>query len=62
MSRQEQTQLLEALSQLDPEERNAIDLVFFEGLTQDELKDRLHVTSDRIRQNVEHALQKLRDA
>ena len=62
MSRQEQAQLFEALSQLDAEERNAIDLVFFEGLTQDELKERLHVTSDRIRQNVEHALQKLRDA
>ena len=62
MSRQEHTQFLQALSQLEPEERNAVDLVFFEGLTQDELKDRLHITSDRIRQNVEHALQKLRDA
>tara|TARA_B100001123_G_scaffold156807_1_gene181560 strand:+ start:14236 stop:14721 length:486 start_codon:yes stop_codon:yes gene_type:complete len=62
MSRQDQALFLEALSQLAPEERHAIDLVFFEGLTQDELKDRFDMTSDRIRLNVEHALQKLQDA
>ena len=62
MSRQDQALFLEALSQLAPEERHAIDLVFFEGLTQDELKDRFDITSDRIRLNVEHALQKLQDA
>ena len=53
--------LRQSLAQLAPEERTAIELVFFEGLTQDELADRLTLPMDAVRRNVEHGLLTLSD-
>ena len=51
--------LRHSLAQLAPEERAAIELVFFEGLTQDELADRLTLPIDAVRRHVEHGLHTL---
>ncbi len=59
LSRAERLRLRQSLAQLAPEERTAIELVFFEGLTQDELADRLTLTIDVVRRNVEHGLHTL---
>ncbi len=58
----ERIRLRQSLAQLAPLERTAIELVFFEGLTQNELADRLNVTVDTVRQSVEHGLRTLQDA
>ena len=59
LSPAERLRLQQSLAQLAPEERTAIELVFFEGLTQDELADRLTQPIDIVRRNVEHGLQTL---
>ena len=51
--------LQQSLAQLASEERTAIELVFFEGLTQYEVSDRLTLPIDTIRLNVEHGLRTL---
>lgn len=56
LSPAEQVRLRQALAQLAPEERAAIELVYFEGLTQDELADRLTTTIDTVRHHVQHGL------
>ena len=55
----ERLRLQQSLAQLPPGERTPIELVFFEGLTQDELADRLTQPIDIVRRNVEHGLQTL---
>ncbi len=51
--------LQQSLAKLAPEERTVIELIFFEGLTQHELSDRLTLPIDTIRLNVEHGLRTL---
>jgi len=53
--------LQQSLEQLAPDERTAIEFVFFEGLTQDEIADRLTLPVDAVRRNVEHGLRALGD-
>ena len=60
LSPEERIRLQQSLMHLATEERTAIELVFFEGLTQDELADRLRVTIDTVRRNIEHGLRTLR--
>ena len=59
LSPAEGLRLRQSLAQLAPDERAAIELVFFEGLTQDELADRLTLPIDAIRRHVEHGLHTL---
>lgn len=56
LSPAEQVRLRQALAQLSPEERAAIELVYFEGLTQDELADRMTATIDAVRRYVQNGL------
>ena len=59
LSPAEGLRLRQTLAQLAPDERAAIELVFFEGLTQDELADRLTLPIDAIRRHVDHGLHTL---
>ena len=61
LSPAERRRLQQSLEQLAPEEREAIELVFFEGLTQDEIADRLTLPVDAVRRNVEQGLHALGD-
>ena len=60
LSPAERLRLRQSLAQLAPEERTAIELVFFEGLTQDELADRLTLPIEAVQRNVENGLHTLR--
>jgi RNA polymerase sigma-70 factor (ECF subfamily) len=51
--------LQRSLAQLAAEERTAIEWTFFEGLTQEELADRLDLPIDAVRRHVEHGLHTL---
>ena len=62
LTRAQRVQLRQSLAQLAPDERAAIELVFFEGLTQDELADRLNAPLEVVRRHVEHGLHTLRGA
>lgn len=59
LSPAEGLRLRQSLAQLASEERAAIELVYFEGLTQDELADRLTLPIDVVRRQVEHGLRTL---
>ena len=61
LSPTERLRFRQSLSRLAPEERIAIELVFFEGLTQDEIADRLALPIDAVRHNVEYGLHALGD-
>ena len=57
----QQARLRQALAQLPPTERLAVELIYFEGLTQDELADRINATVDDVRHKVTRGLSVLRD-
>ena len=58
----QQVRLRQSLAQLPPTERLAIELVFYEGLTQDEVADRMNASADAVRQKVTHGLKALQGA
>ena len=58
----ERASLRQSLAQLPSPERVAVELVFFEGWTQDELADKLHTTVAIVRQRINRGLTTLRDS
>ena len=56
-----QTRLRDALAELRPDERTAIELIYFEGLNQVEVADRLDSTAEIARLRVTKGMFKLRD-
>ncbi len=58
----QQVRLRQSLAQLPPNERLAIELVFYEGLTQDEVADRMNTSADAVRQKVSQGLEALQGA
>ena len=57
----QQIRLRKSLAQLPPTERLAIELVFYEGLTQDEVADRMNTSAAAIRQKVTGGLNALQE-
>src|SRR5262249_11242136 len=54
-------QILAALGELAPPQRQAIELAFFEGLSQSEIADRLQEPLGTVKTRVRLGMQKLRD-
>lgn len=53
--------ILEALGQISPEQREAIELAYFGGLSQSEIAERLHSPIGTIKTRIRSGLRKLRD-
>ena len=57
----QRSQLRRSLAELPAAERSAVELAFFEGLTQDDLAEKLNLTVEAVRQRVTAGLRTLRD-